>query len=167
MNKTLIHHSYVCFSLSAPVKHVACRERGRGTGRWPLRTTARHQGSTLEHVRSAEMKADRPLRALSWVRCPNPGCEVSWGGGKGHSDKRSGYLEGERGGKRERWPRCTACRDLRGPTAWTSRGYFWRGFMCLDATSNPERKKVESIDAFFCVQISITVQTDYHAHSFY
>lgn len=102
MNKTLIHHSYVCFSLSAPVKHVACRERGRGTGRWPLRTTARHQGSTLEHVRSAEMKADRPLRALSWVRCPNPGCEVSWGGGKGHSDKRSGYLEGERGGERGR-----------------------------------------------------------------
>lgn len=57
-----------------------------------------------------------------------------------------------RGGERERWPRCTACRDLRGPTAWKSRGYFWRGFVRLDATSNPERKEVESMDTF-CVQI--------------
>lgn len=99
MNKTLIHHSYVCFSLSAPVRHVACRERGRGTGRWPLLTIARYQGSTLEHVRSAEMKADRPLLALSWVRCPNPGCEVSWGGGEGPQWQAIGLLRGGERGK--------------------------------------------------------------------
>lgn len=35
--------------------------------------------------------------------------------------------------------------DLLGPTAWTNRGYFWRGFVRLDSTANPERKEEGSL----------------------
>ncbi len=94
---------------------------------------------------------------------------MPWGEGRegGTRWQAIGLLKGGRERERERWPRCTACRDLRWPTAWTRRGYFWRGFKCLDATSNPERKKGESINTFFCVQISITGQTpDYLTHPF-
>lgn len=126
------------------LRDVACGDQYWGTRRCALRTAAGYQGSTWEHVRSTEVKAYRPLRALFRrsrglilaVRCPKWGRNTM-------ASYRATY-EGER--ERERWPRCTGCRDLRGPTAWTRRGYFWRGFKCLDATSNPERKKWESIN---------------------
>lgn len=142
---------------------LRAENRGRGTGRWPLRTTARYQGSTLEHVRSAEMKADRPLRALSWVRCPNPCCEVSWGGGEGPQWQAIGLL---RGGERGKEGEVAKVYGLQGFTwadsldeqrLFLERIYVFRRYI-------KSREKESGIQwHIFCVQISITVQSDYHA----
>lgn len=48
--------------------------------------------------------------------------------------------------------------DLRGPTAWTNRGYFWSGFVRLDTAANPERKE-EDHWHHVCVQIAIPGST--------
>lgn len=129
---------------------LRAREQDQVPGWCTLRTAARHQGSTSVHVHSTEMKAYRLLCSLPYrssglilaMRCPE-GEGTQW-------HEISGYLVR----RREMWPRCTACRDLRGPTAWTSRVYFWRGFKCLDTTSNPERKKGVSMNTFLCPSLA-------------
>lgn len=90
----------------------------------------RFHGDTCEQVRSAEViwaifrLCRRPGSLFLRERT---GLGVGRGGGVVSNQR---WRQGRRG-----WSRCAACGDLRGPTAWTSRGYFWRGFVRLDTGS--------------------------------
>lgn len=149
-----------CFSPCSPLSWRCVQGTGRGNG--PVRV-AHGSEESWEHLRARAPHGNEGLQAaagsLPW---PNLGCEVLWKGGGGTM---TGYLGCEREGGR-RCPRCTACRDLRGPTAWTRRGYFWRGFKCLDAPSNPEGERGRGVHQYLpCFQIPITGQTPWLLHT--
>lgn len=104
-NKTIsqhYQHVYVCCSLCAPVKHVACRDQDRATARCAHYST--HQGTKgapestcaprkWKLIGRCEL-CRRSSGLILAVRCPE--------GGKGHDDKLSGYLSGERERRRGR-----------------------------------------------------------------
>lgn len=70
---------------------------------------------------------------------------VEGGGVSGCSNQR--WRQG-----RPSWSRCAACGDLRGPTAWTSRGYFWRGFVRLDTSSKSREEGRGITDTLFVLR---------------
>lgn len=100
--------------------------------RCPLRTT-------WEHLRACALRGNQ-----SWLAVSSAAVGLGVGGWGGSSQR---WRQG-----RQSWSRCAARGDLRGPTAWTSRGYFWRGFVRLDSSSKSREEGRGITDTLFALR---------------
>lgn len=118
--------------LSVPLRSVLRAEDATGSEPVPFTHDSK---VPLEHLQARALRGSG-TRLAAWNLCR--GCSgLIWRGGWPVNQpwKQGGPV----------WSRCAACGDLRGPTAWTSRGYFWRGFVRLDTAANPDRKEEGSL----------------------